>query len=283
MFDELTAYLELVATPEQKTLCLDACTTLLQIGEERHVEPIDDELLVAGSVEGDPLTNIMQGILLPTYVQVLNEYGIMLHRTLPLDIAVDLLKGLAVLDNYDNPEAILTMVETDHSPEEILAELMVLGGRFHAEDYLQHIREVSPDLLKSIEANASSVKVSNDQDLEPSPEVVERVRQRVRKYLERAGELNHYLQLLLDDGLRLAIPFTYLLAGQIEYLRTVADNAPDNAGVFVVGLAAASDLGDDQIITVVDQFANHTFTETQHSVTFRNSALKILRDITSGS
>lgn len=277
MFDELDAYLDLVATPEQKDLCLDACRTLLWVGEERHVEPIDDELVVAGSVEGDPLTNIMQGILLPLYVRVLNEYGVLFTGEITLPIAVDMLKGLLLLDNYDNPEAILTLCQTDESHEEIFAELLVLGGRYHSDDYLQYIREVSPDLLKRIEDNASSVKVPNTSDLEPSAADVAAARRRLESFTANNAVGAAYLKERMDEGMRLGMPLHLTLIGQLDHLHQVAEQKPDDAAVCLVTLLLAATMPRAEMETVIDQFASHTFTEINQSVTFRNAALAALR------
>lgn len=247
MFELLSGYLDVTATPEQRTTCLQACKVLSDIGLSDHEFQINQELEISDQSSGDFLINLVEGILKPIYRNQLKEFGITLNEDTTLEQYVDVLNGVSKIDNYDDLATVYTYCDSSDGPVAALADILPLVGRYKSDDYLSFIDNVSEDLIDRI---ASLYEDTSEVDPIPEPITVARARIRFTRFLASPNTkldpetIQPIAVQLLNNGGRLGLPFTVLLE---TYLATLAGFNAARLAIELVALGAISNLEDNEL------------------------------------
>ncbi len=248
MFEMLAGYLEASVTPEQRRVCLDACQALTEVGIEDHAALIENELAVVDVHDGDVLINLVHGLLIPIYHNLISQYGVRLVETATLAQCVDVFKALNAIENYDDSETVYQFCESTEGSEAALADVLALIGGQTVFEYLALLEYVSPSLLERIQ-EIHAKEVPGDSKVSP---VILRAQRRLRAILQsplaQTGTeplIVHYV----EDGGLLGVDLRWLL--KPEYCALIENMSPSQIAVEAVSFAAASNSTDESLAAVV--------------------------------
>ena len=220
MFEYLTAYLNSFATPVQKQIYLDACQTLVDHGVTAHVFAIDQDLAVAESLDSDIVFSSMNEILIPLYIEKLGELGLTVVHEAELPLLVDTLKGLLLVENYEDKDTLSSILDCVEGKEAAVADILALMGSFQSAEYLPILQEASDELIDRLREVVKSE--AGDEPIDQS--LVNAIRYRVERFLA-LEDVNVYwtnngIQAikLVKDGLKVGIPHEDLLEGRQAFL-----------------------------------------------------------------
>lgn len=220
MFEYLSAYLDAYATPAQKQLYLDACQTLVDHGVTAHVFAIDQDLAVAESLDSDIVFSSMNEILIPLYIEKLGEMGLVVDHEAPIHLLTDTLRGLLLVENYEDKETLSSMLDCDEGKEAAIADILAAMGQYQSAEYLPIIQDVSDELI----ARLREVVKSEPTDDQIDHQQVAAIRHRVERFLKlpEVEAVRPNLQLiafeLVSNGLKVGIPHEDLLEGRQDWL-----------------------------------------------------------------
>lgn len=241
MFEHLSGYLDVTATPEQKATCLQACRVLSDAGLSDHEFLIHQELEIADQSSGDFLINLVENILKPTCRNQLKEFGVTVNIEASLAQCADVLNGICVLDNYDDLATVYAYCDTVEGPVAALADILPLVGSFKSDDYLTFIDDVTPELIDRI---AGMYEDTSEVDPIPEPAAVARARTRFQRLESQPDGMQLLAQQLLNNGGRLGLPFKLLID---SYLTTLAGLKAGQLAVELIALGAISNLEDGEL------------------------------------
>jgi hypothetical protein len=254
MFEVLSGYLEVTATPEQKTSCLEACRVLSDAGITDHEFLIEQELAIADLQSSDFAINLIEGILKPVYVNQLNEFGVTLNASAELPHYVDVFRGLVNTDNYEDTATLYTLCDSSEGVAAALADILALMGAYKAVDYLtwiDHVDEALIDKIAGLHEDDSAVEPN------PSEDAVMLARMRYERLVQCAETALDPPALAFQDlnnGGRLGLPLSILIE---SHLNTLALVQPPRLGVELLAFAAISNVSDltlkDELSKVVDR------------------------------
>lgn len=277
MYEALSAYLDAVATPEQKALCLESCYTLAEAGLDGPEDQIDQELAVTENIDGDFIVNLMENILIPYYRQVSLQFGITLTDEVSLKYVTDILKGLQLLENYDDPDTIVSLCQVDEDSAEILCDLLEIVGQYTSFDYHSQLDHVSHELIDKI-AEIVQRPTVRDTEVNPSQEQIDRARVRVLAYLQMISEADgEWLRSRFREGLRLAMPFKTLCKAFHVDLEAAWSQSIDRACMDAVGLVLASDALPQELQPMLSDYAQNYFADISQSTAFRSQSQMLLK------
>lgn len=147
MYETLSTYLSTSATREQSAMILGACYELSNAGFDDLESKIEQEFLIYEQVGDDLIVALVNGLLIPTYQKVLQEFGITLNPEAQLPICTSILQATRALDNWGDPEALLDVISIDDAPEDRYCAALAITGQHSVEEYLAAIDSVSEELL----------------------------------------------------------------------------------------------------------------------------------------
>lgn len=245
MFEYLSAYLEAYATPAQKQLYLDACQTLVDHGVTAHVFAIDQDLAVAESLDSDIVFSSMNEILIPLYIEKLGEMGLVVDHEAPIHLLTDTLRGLLLVENYEDKETLSSMLDCDEGKEAAIADILAAMGQYQSAEYLPIIQDVSDELI----ARMREVVKSEPTDDQIDHQQVAAIRHRVERFLNLPDIQGHLPILafsLVRDGLKLGIPHEDLLEGRQEYLDSL--KSPEKIAINLLAFILISATVEDDLL-----------------------------------
>lgn len=239
MFELLSGYLDVTATPEQKATCLQACKVLSDAGLSDHEFLINQELEIADQSSGDFLINLVESILKPTCRNQLKEFGVTVNIEATLAHCADVLNGICVLDNYDDLATVYAYCETVEGPVAALADILPLVGGFKSDDYLTFIDDVTPELIDRIASMYENVPAVDEI---PVDLTVDRARQRINRFMQSPELSSDQIPIAIQeamDGGRIGLPLSLLIERHLGTLSTIA---PPRLAIELVAFIAVSDV-----------------------------------------
>lgn len=248
MFEYLTAYLNSFATPVQKQIYLDACQTLVDHGVTAHVFAIDQDLAVAESLDSDIVFSSMNEILIPLYIEKLGELGLTVVHDAELPLLTDMLKGLLLVENYEDKDTLSSLLDCVEGKEAAIADLLALMGSFQSAEYLPILQEASDELIDRLREVVRSE--AGDEPIDQS--LVNAIRYRVERFLT-LEDVNVYwtnngIQAikLVKDGLKVGIPHEDLLEGRQAFLDDL--KKPDVIAIELLAFILISATVEDELM-----------------------------------
>lgn len=171
MFNNLSAFLDRRATPEQKAVMMHACRVLLEAGYPDHEAVLEQEVITADQQDSDLYTEWLETYLSPLYRQQLLEFGITVNPDATQDKLTSILESVMRLDNWADPEAIHDLADHDEDTVSTLADMLSVVSSLDPVYYLDAIDAVSPDLIDRI-ADVTRSQIDNFMEIDPA-ELVE--------------------------------------------------------------------------------------------------------------
>lgn len=281
MFETLTAYLDAAASPEQKALALDSCQTLLDAGIEHHDYMIEQELAVADDIDSDVIFNVLGNVLMPVFVHTLLQMGVQLDEDAPLAVANDILKGLLLIENHDDPQAITDLCQADESPEVILADLLEMVGSHTSADYLASLQEITPALISRID-ELHQVRLTAQS--QPLPDMQQLAHARARLSVLVSTLRDHekaWSEALLEAGLRLGTNLDDLLNVHSALVERAWEKGIADAAVVCALLGAASSASGETLTSQLEAYAQSLTENLEQSIAFRAHLTRLLRPVLS--
>lgn len=242
MLQDLEAYLDASTTPELCNLILDSCKTLEAAGVDSHLFLLRNELDMAETLEFDVVSDGIMSTLVSILTQTLREFGIQVNPETDLKTLNSILKGVQMIDNWDDPATLNGLCSAEEGNEAALADMLEITSDLSAGEYMVALAKVPDDLLKRIEA-----VTRRDEDLGAQPDGVAQAaaQMRLRELFNRAsfGEDSLFVE-ALDNGLRLGLPLELTLE---PYLDRIHQLPLDRLGQEMVAFVYASDAAFDTI------------------------------------
>lgn len=203
MYPVLKARLEQTLTPERLYAFVEADSALQAVGFEDHL--VELQQMEGLQESADPATFIdnVEVIYRTAIDAVLKQFGIHCDTSAPMHFLQDALSAVLQLDNYDDTDRLFSITDDSNHPQEALGELLELTGQYDCAHYMTLLTYVTQDLIDRIHAINSP-----NPDSGPSEQLRERVRTRLKEFLE------HYRQeaplwvetLIYVDRMGLAMP-----------------------------------------------------------------------------
>lgn len=246
MLEELEAYLDNAAAPALRDLVLDACKTLSTAGAETHVLPLTNIVHDDDVIQTDAAHEAICGTLEAVLIKTLLEFGIEVSEHASLQVLNSMLKGLTAITNWDDPETINGLTDSQEDNESILADILVVVGDLTIGDYMEAIAEVSDDLIDRIR-QTTDITIDGPQ---PDPALVTVSQKRLRTLLLKTDfQENSVFVKALNGGLRLGLPIEDVVAPNMTALHELP---VDKLGAELVAFAFASSLPTEVVPNAVN-------------------------------
>lgn len=247
MFDNLTAWLDKRATPDQKAVMLRACRVLLEAGFADHEAFLEQEVIATIDQDEDLYLSLVREYMIPLYAARLGEFGIVVNPEAELPILSSMLEAVDRLDCWDDPAAINDLADNDEDPEPTLAEILAVTGQDNQEEYLTALDSVEPDLIKSIyEITANQLELTEETEEPAIIAAREVARARVSRYATIiAPDHRTLLQVYLDNQGRLAESVKIIVFPFYHQLMAMPH---EQASEEILALLSATNLPDGEIV-----------------------------------
>lgn len=142
----LETYLENVVPEVRSNLIKRAIDILLKLGHDEVNEMIDVILSVSDDFDNVEILSRIEACVVSVYDDVLGEYGVGIGNP-GLSTVTYILETLLTVEEYDDPESVLSILDDDGSTEERFAEVVTLITNRDTMMTLESITHVSPSLL----------------------------------------------------------------------------------------------------------------------------------------
>lgn len=242
MIADLEAYLDQATTSELGTIILTSCRVLAESGVSDHEFLLQQQLDTAEGLEFDVVYKQINLILSPLMRQALAEFGVYMDQETPLKMLNVTMESLNQIDDWGDNEAIYALADYDEGATEAFADVIEYVSNVPSAEILEHVNDVSVDLLTRIREATSA----EGDEPQPDAQNVAAARQRLRVLIPKVGLVSETSVFLkaLDDGLRLGMSYNATIAPHIDALMQLKPN--QLAGELVV-FAAASALPLDKL------------------------------------
>lgn len=254
MYDKLILMLQKMAHPE----VVRAYTQSLQVLEMYgYLDPWSD---IGGYIESGPevstavFMDVIEDILTKGLDHVLRQMTLMVDGN--HEFMSQVLEGLKVLETYDDPESLLTIIDLQNSTLETLAEMLALVTPLKADDLLLKIVDCSEQLITAIRTTYQGKEALEAAPVPPEPS--DKKRMIVSRILKEVP--NCLAALAMNrDFMPYGLPIEVLLRKytlELSLLQPSGDSvydkgAPEQAGLEIIYLVCISDTAYEDIIPTV--------------------------------
>lgn len=248
MFKNLSTYLDMYASPDQKSVLMHACQVLADAGYTEHASVLDQDLVIADQMDQDLYLSLVQNYMVPLYRARLGEFGIVTSELATLPIMTSILEGIGRLDNWDDPEAIDDAIQGPDGAVASLADALAVVGADSSDVYLEAMDAVSEDLLLRLrEILQEQVEAAVSIDPIEQVEQREACKVRVSAFLTTIPTTGStLLREYLDGQGRLHESVRNIATQFYDRLRGIT--AIDQQALEIVSLLSASTLPTDQLL-----------------------------------
>lgn len=272
MFEQFSAYLDHIVTPERKKIYMDACNALVSIGMVEHGLQIDQQISLAEDGDTEIFLHSVDELLSGCLQQVIGEFGIQLEETVTVAQMTDLLNGLQLIENYDDPETVYAYCQAPEGSEAALADILQLMGAYHAATYMTFLKKVNPALLDRI---SDLTSVEKQQPL-PDPLQVDRARSRLTNFLAKRTDGPFLIQHAIANMARLGAPLDELVE---PYRDALDQQPPERVAVELVAFLLASSAAPEEFQAAIAHEGELIFHDVNTVTKLDLAVGKILKDV----
>lgn len=241
MLDRMQEYLDSITTPALSDLIMDATRTLTAAGQDGHLYQLQQAMDIADGLEVGAALEGLQDVLAHNLDQVLRQFGVYLAEDTDLRTANSILKGIQLIEEWDDPVTLNGLTAALEGEESALADILQIVGDLTIGDYMNALERVSPDLITRI----GELTNADTQEPQPDTVAVAGAQMRLRALLNKGvlGEDSLFVK-AMDEGMRLGLSFELTFQPYLEelYQRPVNKLAPD-----LVAFAYASAVSTDEV------------------------------------
>lgn len=273
MFDKLALLLRQQVTPECGDAFIQSLTVLDMYGYTSSWADIA-EYIEHGL--GDPTA-----LFIDTIEMLINAGldDVLQKMTLTVDgnhvIKSMVLEGLKVLESWDDPRAIMDIIEIDQSTQETLAELLSMVSPMHTEEWLPHLLDLSPSLITAISSKYSDASIALENRVEPIPDTkVTAVRRFIKRYPNSLAATA-----LTKEFVPYGISMDALIKKYTLHLQVLQPEAPEQAALEIIGLTLISDTEYKDIRKVTKDFLDDAYIDMDFISRMNISVDKQLTDV----
>lgn len=150
--DEIEAYLDLHVSPEATELMVDCARVMVESGLVSHLDDIEDMIAQEDNIGRDVTVLRIRQYLTSTLEACVNQFGIDLQEDVEINLRhlTGLQRGINMLTNYEDVEALEALCLSEADPEERLADMLELLTEYTWADYSLLIDRVNPSLFKRL-------------------------------------------------------------------------------------------------------------------------------------
>lgn len=210
MLNILDDYLSGAATPEQKESIRRAHELFDSYGNDTYEEGFTSLLMEDGNVDtGATLQSIIQ-LTRSLQYQILEQHGLVITEDAGINALNVFLTGLRLIPDYDNAAVLMSFLNTQYGPQEIIAECIGLVTGTSADHLLTEIAGVDPAILQLMVTKLDRASVL-DVD---SDETIVMKRERIARYklFVEGSQIQHLkVAYLLENGMDVGHPYQVYL------------------------------------------------------------------------
>lgn len=251
MQEFLEGYLDATVSQELKATILAARDALAKAGQGDVEDALGTVLSQESLSEGSLPIAIIEGILLPKLKECLLQFEVRVNEQTTLRVATEMLNAILAMDNWDDPERLYTLCDSDESPEEILASLVSEVGVLNEIDVLTVTDTVSPRLIEKLQEILEPTLPPPEAD----EEQIAIIRDRVKQFLsDNLPPSPPFLTYLLNENYRLGMPAMVYYEAFVTGLPDVID--PQIAAYQLTSFVLASPQTGETILESVAKMAD---------------------------
>lgn len=241
-------------TPERAQLLTHSFQTLVKMG----YGSIIDEYEFLKSQEGIiPNNSILDGFCdLVTKVQshALSSHGIFTKRDTPLQIVDNILNGILMLDDYEDPEQLLTSLQLrqEMGDADVFADMLEeLIGEDDGDEAALYIASVSPGFLNGLETYLNNrVAATRDQEIDTSPKLDDATLNALKLKVEACGELTGMqMPEILSGAMPIGLPYAAYV-GELAYRHRKEANTKVIAADLLLAVDVSADRTGDALAMI---------------------------------
>jgi hypothetical protein len=249
--EELENYLQVLVSPEATDLMVDAARVMCESGLTSHLDDLDDIVALDNSKTRDTTVLTIRQYLTSTLEACVNQFGIELIEDAEINLRhlVGVQRGINMVTNYEDVEAIEAICLAESDPEERFIDILELLTEYTWADYGLLIDTVSPSLFTRILEQITK------------PDQLAEIDNQSNAILVRVKSLIGFVQapwLLreIEDGCELGLPVEAMVERfKTRYDRALSVSNELNRKPTVVGdqfllYILASNVPDDQLLAV---------------------------------
>lgn len=149
---ELENYLQKLVSPEATELMVDTARVMCESGLTSHLDDLDDIISMEDQVGRDTTVLEIRQYLTSTLEACVNQFGVELIEDADINLRhlTGLQRGINLITNYEDVEAIEALCLAESDPEERLIDILELLTEYTWADYSLLIDTVSPSLFNRI-------------------------------------------------------------------------------------------------------------------------------------
>lgn len=241
MLDRMQEYLDSVTNSALSALIMDATSTLTAAGQEVHLYQLQQAMDIGEGLEPDEALNGLQSVLMSNMRQVLMQFGVTLSDDTDLRCANSILKGIQLIEDWDDPVTLNGLTAALEGEEAALADILEIVGELTIGDYMNALERVSPDLI----ARINEITGADRPEPQPDSVAVAAATMRLRNLLNK-GVLDEDSLFVraMDEGMRLGLSFELTFEPWLDRLYELK---PSKLAVELVAFAFASAATTDEI------------------------------------
>ena len=241
-------------TPERAQLLTRAFQTLIKMG----YGSIIDEYEFLKSQEGIiPNNSILDGfcdLVVKVQSHALSSHGIFTKRDTPLQIVDNILNAILLLDDYEDPEQLLTSLQLrqEMGDADVFADMLEeLIGEDDGDEVALYIASVSPGFLNGLETYLNNrVAANRDQEIVTSPRLDEATLNALKLKVEACGELTGMqMPEILSGAMPVGLPYAAYV-GELSYRHRKETNTKVIAADLLLAVDVSSDRTGDALAMI---------------------------------
>ena len=192
---------------------------------------------------------------------VLNQHGVFIQDNTSFEMMNVILEGISSVESYIDREAILTIISTENTDEEKLADILDLVTIIDSDSILLTLERVNPSIIRRIKELVEEHKAIADVISNTEITQIKAKAAWVKRLYELSGPevkdcSNSVLYPKLTEGLRLNLSFQF-------YYDMLWDEISQstNAGIAreLVGMAIISNDQSERVLEVIREYVGKNF------------------------
>lgn len=223
MMDEIDLFVKQSYSPEICALFYRAFDMFEELySDVDYNAPYIAILMDSANEESGEVSDLLYARLKNDVIELLRVHEIEVSDSAELRNLIEVLEGIVTLQDYDDRNAILTIIEAGADTMSTFAELIGLVTTLEEHSVFSTINGVKPELFTTL---VEYLDPNNDVDLDDDSEVIDQaLLKKVKVFVDYCGDKSTYAIQLVRGGYAIGAQFDHYATVAIPYLDTISDD-----------------------------------------------------------